>query len=432
MDQAARISLGRLVVKTGAGGSNSVTNLTPAGELTVGSTVQITNSAGNDSISLHGGTTRIGGGVTINNGNGDNGVTLAGQTSLFVGKVTITNGKGININNIGTAGDTIVAGNVTIRNGDGTSNSSVQGDGGVTVGGNLSVTNGKGSDVLTVNSSAGTSTIGGSVRIVNRDGGSITGISSATGVFVGGALTSTSTAGFDQAIIGSVGTPTTINGNVSVGVGADGSITILQGSRLHVNGGVRITARDGGDTASLATGQDGSIAGGARIDLGDGTNQSVSVFSNTAGNFLTIGKTLRISTTESALGAIATLDLFQVKVQGAASIITGAGDDEIDVDASVFAAFSLNSNDGEDSIRIARALTTIPTRFHGVVRVNTGAGDDSVDVGNFAAGNMAVFATTNTWEGGTQALADDTIAINSFGNIFFGPAPAINGFEVVS
>jgi fibronectin-binding autotransporter adhesin len=395
--------------------------------------LSVTNGTGFDRTNLMGPVT-VAGGLTIANGAGGSLVGDDPTTDLRVTRaLTITNGAGADTVNLVNA-SWITAGRIVVNHGTGpgpnvTNFSPTQA---LTVGTAVRVTAGAGFDTVTLG--GGTVAVGRGIVVNVGAGGSLIHVDPTARLSVGGMVSVTAAADFDSIEVGSAGVRTAVGGGVFANVGDGGSQILITGSQLTVGGPIRVSAGAGQDGVNLTSqAGDGVVGGGVTVSVGTGNNQAVSLVANTPGTSLAIGGALRIATAGNPPGPGGDfIQLMAVRVGLGASIVTGIGADIVMVNDSSFAgSFNLATNAGNDTIEIERLGTAGTTRFRGALRVSTGAGADVARVGNSAAGwNQAVFATTSMWDAGLGV--GDAAEILGTGNLFFGTAPALTGFETVS
>src|ERR1043166_4241624 len=161
LGDAANIAVGRIIVSNGADNNPNTVDFSPAGNLTVATTVRVACGSNFDFVRIGAGNTaHIGGGVGIIDGSGDSDVRIFGDNGLATGSIGILNGKG--------------------------------------------------NDTVSIDSVSGPVTVLGRVRIINADGNSDTTLSSSTGLYLGGAVAIANGVGLDNTHIGTSSAPTTI------------------------------------------------------------------------------------------------------------------------------------------------------------------------------------------------------------------------------
>src|SRR5262249_23020925 len=136
---------------------------------------------------------------------------------------------------------------------------------------------------------------------------------------------------------------------VWMSLGDGGSDTEVSGGRLNVHGSLNITAGDGSDAVLVTTKlANGKVAGNLFLDLGTGDNQIVAI-NAMAGQVLTIGGALGVST-DDAVGQSWT-DLRSLDVHGWTEIWTGDGSDGVLVTGCTFrGAFDMSTEGGNDVV----------------------------------------------------------------------------------
>jgi hypothetical protein len=207
--------------------------------------------------------------------------------------------------------------------------------------------------------------------------------------------------------------------------GDGGSETAVVATRLNVRGSVIVNAWDGTDEAAVASVEEnGSIAGNVFLDIGPG-DQQVAAVAAAEDLSLTIGGALGIWT-ETSVGSTQ-IGLAGVNVRSWTEIVTGDGEDEIQITASTFGGeFDLDTGAAQDLLQIESNGKV--TYFRGPVRVYTGDGNDAVMLGGDPdeIGGQVVFAGATTWDGGSGL---DLLFGRNFNALFYGPEPDIGGSE---
>ena len=165
----------------------------------------------------------------------------------------------------------------------------------------------------------------------------------------------------------------------------------------------------------------GSVAGNVFIDIGPGDEQEVAVGASD-GKVLTIGKSLGIWTNDSVL-----INLWTVDVRSWTEIVTGDGEDELQITASTFGGESHLDTGGSDDVVGLESNASI-SYFRGPVWVYTGDGNDQVWLTGEIDGETGytIFAAATTWDGGAGT---DFLLGRNFGALFHGPEPDVGGFE---
>jgi hypothetical protein len=414
---------GPLTVSGGAGGNAVSLN----GGVRVNGNLAITHGPGFDMTQFNG-PVSVTGGLTIANGDGGSLVmdTAGAGTLRVTGALAVTGGSGadtVEFDNMSV----VSVGRLLVGGGAGVNTMELT-PGELTVATAVRVTGGAAKDDVFLR--AGRTTVGGGITVNTGAGPGNTQISGTAGLTVGGGVSVTSADGPDAVAIGQLPAPTTIGGGLAVDVGEGGSGIEIQASLLTVGGPVRVSGRAGTDFVGIHASQGGVVGGAVAVTLGTGLNQQVDIRGDLAGTGqpLSIGGGLRVATADATGSTWADLiRLGGLSVGLGTTITTGAADDKVVVDDSVFGGpVAVSTGGGGDRIEIELAGTGGATWFLGAVRVSTGAGDDEVRVGNNSTADRAVFAAAGAWDGG--AGANDKISLGN-GNVIYGPFPDITGFE---
>lgn len=480
-----RTGLGALAVTNG----NGFDTLLAGGEsLSVIGAVAINNGPNSNALFGNGSVTQfattqnlqLGGTTTITNGLGDDDVEfgLGAAGAVNTSGLIISDGLGAATTKFLAANNT-VAGNFGLTT-KGT-NTFLAGGTNFTVGGALALAGASNKvDLLSSNSihvTGATKIIGG-----NNSGEVTIGTGGTTGVFLGGLNVanggSTTFAGLNNTISGNFaltasslsisGDQTLITGSMTVtgpGVNIGGNSFTVMGSTSMKGGNValnssletllrgtvaisggsvtlgsvetRLGASNLAGVGNVTINSDTTIAGNLAVtSLGGAFNsnfllaltgsltisgaQSVSL----AGDGTSIAGNLTISNMAAGANQVTILG---TQVGGTSNVNTGAGNDAISVDASVFrGAVTIAMGDGDDTFNAARSTTDISTVFGASVSVDMGTGTDAVAIG--LAGdpfNLCVFGGAVTLTGG---LGTDSLDILTALNFFVTP-PHETGWE---
>ncbi len=430
---------GQLNINHGAAdASTNRTNIFPVNRLELGS-LSITNGAGVDTNAIGASLVTIHGSTNIKNGNGDQFTQLLGSLSLVTGPLSFTSGTGDDFTTINSGGAVSIVGNVSIQNGQDSDFTStlIFASSSLTVSGDISVRNGSGMDDNRMGSFAGASIrVLGNIDIQNGSGGANTSIGSLIGMLsVQGTTQITGTAGADHVVIGGVNNQGTSLGNVSVSSGNDANETSILGSTLVVNGMLTVTGGSGDDDFALRSSLgNATIARSVNVNLGGGSGQLVALGAGLNGQFVTIGQGLTIDTSGNTLGVPGQLFLDRVNVLGSTSITTGSGNDFVGINESIFNAFSIRTNAGDDQIVIEdKPFSTNTTRFRGPFSAVAGDGNDLVVVGlsTDPVLRQGIFVTaSNAFNGGS---GNDELRLFTMGSAtFFAGAPLVSLFEMMN
>jgi hypothetical protein len=328
LSNAARVSVGRILVTHGTTADASLTDLTPAGPLTVATGVRVTGGAGSDVVTIGGTTVSVGGSIALLYGAGGSTTRITGDSGLFVGgTVAVTALGGSDAVTVGGGAPTVVGGSVTVSVGDGGGSTNVNGAR-LTVGGSVTVTAGAGTDTVSLVASATGGAIGGDVILGLGAGDDqrvfVDALPAGTALTVGGALRVTTA-------------------DVTAGSGADG-ITVFG---VRVGRDTVLTTGAGTDLVAI---DDSSFAGPFTLATG-GSDDAVRIErQGTAGT---------------------------TRFRGAVRVGTGDGNDTVEVgnsnpgvDQAVFAMANMwdGGAGGADSLTI----TTTSNSFAGLFPVVTG------------------------------------------------------------
>lgn len=150
------VTLGGLVLKTGADADGSKTNFDPVEALTVNGNVAVTGGAGDDDFDLGDGTkvTKVTGKVTVGMGAGANHFDLVGTEVLAVGgPIRVTGGAGIDYAHLGIGSGLVSLGAVTVNAGAGFNGAIIGGEQ-LTVTGNVTYVGGAGTDDFDIGTQA--------------------------------------------------------------------------------------------------------------------------------------------------------------------------------------------------------------------------------------------------------------------------------------
>jgi hypothetical protein len=293
--------------------------------------------------------------------------------------------------------------------------------------GAVAVANGPGDDVLDIGDATLVTSIAGAVVVANGAGDNHTDIDGTNSLTVGGPIRVTGGIGVDYNHFGLNSTLVTLGSLIVNGGAGDGlNDTKVMGIELNVAGNLTVFGGSGPDSVSINSMQDGMIVGAVTTSLGTGSNVLTANAEN--GATLMFGKTLIVQSATTAANGN-TVELRNVKVQGATFIKTGAGNDFITIDDGIFSGkFTLITAGGADIVNIEQnAGWTEHTQFNSATTILTGAGVDKVYVSGIIAESTrkTIFCSTVKIDGG---LDSDTLAMSSLANEFFGLAPVTTGF----
>jgi hypothetical protein len=333
---------------------------------------------GNDTVTFGlqtAGPILIAGNLTINGSTGNNTVETAiiPNSLTVIGNMSITNlgGNDSNILNEINVGHAL-----TINNGDGDTDNEVadQQAGGGTLG-SLSITNGAGFDQD------------------NIEGVNVTGAV----VINDGTERFSDELGDEVAFLPDGQTTPLKLGSLSI-TNASGQVSINIFNDYNISGNVTIHYGSGGQIAGFVffdsfSQEDLPVTVKGSVNISPGVaaapNGFVTIFvggafgTNIQGN-LTIAAPSNAQNTIQLGGALA--------IGGATSITTGAGNDQITIEDTVFTgAFTLNTGAGNDTVTLDVFGLPATTDFLNSVNINLGDGNDSLQVGNNSANNAVNF-----------------------------------------
>lgn len=432
-------------------GTGSVTKFATSLNLVIGGTTNIMNGNGDDTVEF--GTGAVGAvntsGVTISNGAG------AATTSFLAAISTISgsfNESAKGVNTFTVSGFNFTVGGALGLSGDSNtvnllSENSIQVTGATKVTGRI---NGGG---VTIGAAGTTSVSLGALNVANGGSLAFAGFNHTINgnlSLTGGSLTisgdqflingSLSVAGGGAAIAGSSFTVlanTSIKGgnvtfdsneetmlrrNVAISGGAvtfNSNQTFLGLTTLTGVGDVTFNGETSVSGSLNMTALGGSFINNARLGLSGGLtiNGATNVFldgpggTSIAGN-LTIGK--------MAAGVNQFLAV-NLQVGGVTNVATGADNDVVSLDASLFNRnVIIAMGDGEDTFDAARNLSDVSTVFGGSVNVDMGTGNDTARIGLPADPfNLCIFTAGVTLNGGA---GNDSLDVLTAFNLFANPA----------
>lgn len=311
------------------------------------------------------GTARIGGNLTLALSAGDNIAHLGGAV---LGNLLVTGGGGADTVELISAAGMDVGGSATIQLGNGVNDVRGVGIGGTfVVGGNLTYTGGTDNDHFRPDSTGISVRVGGDAKFLLGTGSAFDANSAEfEGLSVGRSLSITAGAGGDLiAVTGRLEVGTSVTANL--GAGAN-SFTATTAGNL-VGTGFNYTGLGGTDVVSLD-----NLAVGRNLTaaLGEGTGQS---FAGGPGGLEVYG-----TLTLSAGGGADTMTLTKAYVGWNLSVLTGAGDDTVNLDdLSVAGLTTLDLGLGADGLNVElNAAATGVTSFGSTVTIKGGDGVDTV------------------------------------------------------
>lgn len=454
---------GKVTVDNGIGGSHTLWGVAAGDALTIGGTVQVTNSTGADTFQIEGASATFNSGVTIKNGAGNSSTLIdqagAGTATMFKSSLAFTNLEGFDsyalggaslallgmtISNGGggsdiqfNAADTTITGNLSITNGSGNDNFSLGGANFAVTGG-VTFANGTGDTNTQINATT-LSQIGGALSITNGDGNNL--------FSTGGLETRLSSVSINNGVGGSTtsfgGTTCLISGSVSINNGSGSNTTTFAAATSLISANTTITNGPGDDNVKILGG-DFTSTGNITIANGDGT----SLTQLAATNLIAIAGTLQVTNKDGVdtfAVAVPTAQLHTVTVNngsgdtttkfdapstqfsGNLAVANAAGADLFVVtdtvaDLTFTGALTLSNGNGGGTTN----FNGIKTRIVGSVSVTNAAGFDTLDVGATALElNVSGAFTIKNGDGGSLTSLDPGAADAT--TILGGTLTIVNG-----
>ncbi len=394
--------IGKTMIKGGKD-TDSVVTLAGAGAQKFLGDFSMRLGEGNNVVSVTAGSFNASGNFSIINGNGNNTIVLtptASATSFnlsFAKNVTFTSGTGSHVTVLGSAG-IYVGGKTTIALKDITNSTFVNATSKCVFAGPVNFLCGPGSDTIVLINGTGDQLLdfgaGLNMNTGAGNGSTIVIACSSAPLKISGPLTATSTG---KLFVTTLVSPNLIlDGALTIRGGADSTFTIQAAGTIS-------------GKATLSTGTFGMLnmsntslltfAGGLTVDF----SKTTSANGITISNILTNGP-LKI------LGgsAVDTIKLDNIEASGAVSIVTGKGNDILDVERTAVGA--------------AASSFLLP------FVVSLGAGDDTASIGNNNANlKITTFAGFKV-DGG---IGNDTLSLATNANVLLRP-PTVIGIEVGS
>jgi hypothetical protein len=138
---------------------------------------------------------------------------------------------------------------------------------------------------------------------------------------------------------------------------------------------------------------------------------------------------LKASNTAGETGSIS---LAKVAVDGAVSMLTGAGADSVDMTDSIFnSTFTLSTFGGADTITVETVNGGRASLFKGAVAIATGDGNDLIRIGANTATGHANFLAGVKIDGGADSDTANVSTAN-FANIYPAGQPVLVNIEANS
>jgi hypothetical protein len=362
--------------------------------------VSITTGNANDTVTVDALTAPS---LSISAGAGNDNIGIAQHDDVTIhGDVSIAVGDGTNSVLGATNGHTfVVDGNMNVTSGSGSDSVTLDG---LTVGnvaGNLNIQTGAGDDTINLASTAAVSVSHGSLSIDAGDSATrdTVNVGGGAGVTVSGNTAITSGSGNTLNNLLNIDSLTTANLSVNAGSAAD-SINIAQNSSVTVHGDLSVNAGNGGNVVELgATIASLSIDGNASIIAGSG-NDDVVLNNLTVGNVLgdlkiqtgagddtiNVASTTAVSVSNGSLsintGDATAQDTVNVglgaavTVSGNTAIVTGNGNDVVNVQSLVTSGLAVNSGAGNDQVTLNHVTS------NGYISANLGAATNTLTLSN--------------------------------------------------
>lgn len=226
---------------------------------------------------------------------------------------------------------------------------------------------------------------------------------------VSGNVTYRGGGGADAVTVGTEATSlqTLIGGGVTVKNGGGNNTTAIGSlnAALAVGKSVSVTGDSQNDSLSIQAAS-GALAGGVSAALGKGAN-SVNISSN--GQLDVAG--LKLSST-SATNEADSLNLRGVELSGALSAALGSGVSTVNIGRVIaHGSFSVITGAGNDVVNLETAGGAGVSTFYGNTLINTGLGSDKVTLGGDSAANNAVFISRLLVDLGSTNPQDELMGI---------------------
>lgn len=318
--------------------------------------VQALMAAGNDQIHVNDDEFIAVNSFLAANGDGNNTTDLDPVVELFLGTTTITGGSGTDFIDLGD--ELVTTGFITVSSGNGDNEFFM--DGNITVNGNITVIGGSGPD------------------------------------------------NFEPGDFGN-NPQLTVNGSITAALGEGENFTEFASDNVDVTGFISVTGGSGNDTFDFDT---------LTFDVA-----AISLFLGAGNNEVLLNEgasTIRGSLTINTLGGADEIIGFGLDVYGATTISTGDGIDLFQLDNSRHrGVVSILTGGGNDTVNVENGNENdgIGCSFDSLVSIDLGAGNDTITVG-FDANDFARFLGRVIVNGG---LGTDTVTSSSFNVFAFAP-----------
>jgi hypothetical protein len=263
VDLKGKTYTGGLTANTGSGADTVTVMSSAAGGALLGN-VNLNGSGGNHVVNLATGANgiTIGGSVQATDTLGANTFNFGATTASTLGKnLTLTGYNTVSLG--GAAGDTINGG-ITVNDGALGLGAKVTLNDKLTVNSALNVTTGAGNDTITI----GSITVNGNAQVNTGSGNDTVALAAGTSTpTVGGNLTITGGSGNDSVNLAG-GASESVGGTLTIGLG-DGTDTVtLDNANLTVAGSLRLSLGNGNDSVTV----DSTVNGNMYWSLGSGTD----------------------------------------------------------------------------------------------------------------------------------------------------------------
>jgi hypothetical protein len=427
--------VGQLDIKTGdaSGGDNvSIGQSTFAGSPdiffgfnAVAKGVSITSGNGNDVISVNALTAPN---LSIDGATLPDVVNIATTDNVLInGNVSVDLNDGGGTVNVGQNSHTLVVdGSMNVRGGSGNDFLTLDGLTAGNVSGDLNLQTGAGNDQVTVGSNSAVSVSHGSLNIdvgdsttsntVTIGANSTVAVTGNTAISAGSGNTLDNTINVDNLTTAGLSINTggngdtvdiaqvhsdTIHGNLSIAAG-DGANTLTLGSSgaaLVVDGILGIVTGSGSDGVTLNYLTAGNVSGDLNIQTGAG-DDTVSVGS--AGAVAVSHGSLTINTGDATTQDIVNVGVgAAVTASGNAAIVTGSGNDIINVQSLSAAGVAANSGAGNDQVTLNHVTSG------GYIAANLGEGTNTLTLSNSTGTAVSVNSGSGV---DTISISSDTFA----------------------
>jgi hypothetical protein len=414
-----------LSITTGAGNDN--VGIAQNDNVVVNGDVSISVGDGTNSVlgATNSHTFVVDGGLNISSGSGDDSVTLDGVTvGNVAGNLNIQTGAGDDTVSLGTTGPVSVShGSLSIDAGDSTTRDTVTVGAGaaVTVSGNTAITSGSGNtldnqlnidSLITTNLSVNAGSAADSIKIAQNGDVSIHGdlsLNAGNGgnfVAVGASSASLSVNGNVSIVTGSGNDDVVLNnltvgnvlGDLTIQTGAsDDTINVGSTDAVVVsNGSLKIATGDATaqDTVNIGIGAAVTLSGNTAIVTGNGNDvvnvqslsaSSVAVNTGAGNDQVTLNHVTSSGYISANLGSATNTLILSNSTAQAVTVTGGAGADTTNFDADTFVSLTLNAGNGKNVIHLKNSTISQATSL------TTGTGADQVFLAGVHAEALAIY-----------------------------------------